>query len=202
MPNDVELACKPKKDDAVDYFDFATLHELGHSVDDNLQFMASREGKPEFGNWRTIGGNIDAMVNAVAAWYKYDRTPEQKQAISDLIQGNQVAWPAPPAGASDDDVDKWNDAQKAVKNWHKLATSDGIWYSQSDTKKISVNGTVYQLAYPRTWVSYDFDARKKGLTGYQFRAPAEWFAELYAGYRMDKLQSSHPAVKWLSKLKV
>jgi hypothetical protein len=40
------------------------------------------------------------------------------------------------------------------------------------------------------------------MTGYQFRAPGEWFAELYAAYRMDKLQSSHPAVGWLSKLKV
>ncbi len=202
LPADVEPNCKPKNADAVDYMDFATLHELGHSVDDNLQFMASREGKPDFGNWRTIGGNIDSIVEAVAKWTKYDSTPEQKKAISDLIQGNQVTWPTPPAGASDDEVKKWNDGQKNVKNWHKLATSDGIWWSQSNTKKINVNGTVFQLAYPRTWVSYDFDARKKGLTGYQFRAPGEWFAELYAGYRMDKLQSSHPAVGWLSKLKV
>ena len=53
LPADVDPNCKPKNADSVDYFDFATLHELGHSVDDNLQFMASREGKPEFGNWRT-----------------------------------------------------------------------------------------------------------------------------------------------------
>ena len=62
---------------------------------------------------------------------------------------------------------------------------------------------MFHLAYdPTHWVSYEYAARKKGITGYQFRAPAEWFAELYASYRMDKLQSSHPAISWLSTLKV
>ena len=54
LPKDIEPECKPKNANAVDFFDFATLHELGHSVDDNLQFMASREGKSEFGNWKSI----------------------------------------------------------------------------------------------------------------------------------------------------
>ena len=47
---------------------------------------------------------------------------------------------------------------------------------------------------------YRADARQKGLTGYQFRAPAEWFAELYAGYRSGKLKPDHPSVDWLKKL--
>jgi len=50
-------------------------------------------------------------------------------------------------------------------------------------------------------VSYLASARKKGLTGYQFRAPGEWFAELYAAYRSGKLKDNHPSVGWLSKLK-
>jgi hypothetical protein len=198
LPKDVEADCQPKDARSVDYFDFATLHELGHSVDDNLQFMASREGKAEFGGWRTIGGNIDPMVEAVAKWTKYDSTPEQKKAISDLIQGNQVTWPTPPAGKETE----WNNAKKKVTDWHKLATWDQIWWKQSATSKINVDGTVFQLAYPRIWVCYEFAARKKGLTGYQFRAPGEWFAELYAAYRMDKLKPSHPAIGWLSTLKV
>ena len=85
----------------------------------------------------------------MAAWYKYDSTPEQKQAISDLIQGNKFTWPTPPAGTSADDVKKWNDAQTAIKNWHKLATSKGIWENQSNAKKIKVDKTVFHLAYPR-----------------------------------------------------
>jgi hypothetical protein len=199
LPGDVYANCQPKDASSVDYFDFATLHELGHSVDDNLQFMASREGKAEFANWKTYGGNIDPIVDAVADWTKYNSTPEQKKAISDLIQGNEVTWPTPPA----DKTAAWNDAKKKVTDWHKLANvTHKVWWKQADINKIDVNGTVYQEAYERNWVSYDTAARKKGLTGYQFRAPGEWFAELYAAYRMDKLQSSHPAVKWLSKLKV
>jgi hypothetical protein len=198
LPTDVEANCKPKDASTVDYFDFATLHELGHSVDDNLQFMASREGKAEFGNWKTYGGNVDPIVDAVADWTTYNSTPEQKKAISDLIQGNQVTWPTPPAGKETE----WDAAKKKVTDWHKLATWDQIWWKQGDTGKINVNGTVYHQAYAKTWVSYDFAARKKGLTGYQFRAPGEWFAELYAAYRMDKLKSSHPAMSWLTKLKV
>jgi hypothetical protein len=208
LPADVEPDCQAK--DAatpVDYFDFATLHELGHSVDDNLQFMASREGKSEFGNWRTYGGNIDPIVDAVAAHYKYNSTPEQKKAISDLIQGNNFTWPTPPAGTPADQVTKWNDAQQAVINWHNLAkVSNKVWWKQADINKIKIKvgaeELVFAEAYDRQWVSYDFAARKKGLTGYQFRAPGEWFAELYAGYRIGKLQSSHPAISWLSKLKV
>jgi hypothetical protein len=202
LPADVDPNCKPKNADSVDYFDFATLHEVGHSVDDNLQFMISRLGDAKFGNWKTYGGNIDPIVDAVAAWTGYNSTPEQKKALSDLIQGNQVTWPTAPAGKEDE----WKKAKKKVEGWYKLAAREGIWGKESDTNKIKIKvggtDTVFHQAYPRQWVSYDYAARKKGMTGYQFRAPGEWFAELYACYRLDKLQSSHPAVEWLKKLKV
>ena len=37
-------------------------------------------------------------------------------------------------------------------------------------------------------------------SGYQFRAPAEWFADLYAGYKSGRLGKKHPALEWLKKL--
>ena len=48
-------------------------------------------------------------------------------------------------------------------------------------------------------MSYDLSARKQAITGYQFRAPAEWFSELYAAYHCDKLQDGHPAMTWLKR---
>lgn len=199
LPADVDPNCQPDDDTTVDYFDFATLHELGHSVDDNLQFMASREGKADFGNWKSYGGAIGPIVDVVADWTGYNSTPEQKKAISDLIQGNQVTWPTAPSGKEAE----WDTAKQKVIDWHSLANvSHKIWWKQSDIDKVAINGTVYHEAYARQWVSYDAGARKKGITGYQFRAPGEWFAELYASYRMDKLKAAHPAVAWLSKLKV
>ena len=62
------------------------------------------------------------------------------------------------------------------------------------------DGTLYQEAYAGRWVSYKVEARKKGISGYQFRAPGEWFAELYAAFQSGKLQDSHPAVSWLKTL--
>jgi len=36
-----------------DGFSFATLHEIGHSVDDKLGFMRGKEGNPNYGGWET-----------------------------------------------------------------------------------------------------------------------------------------------------
>jgi hypothetical protein len=49
-------------------------------------------------------------------------------------------------------------------------------------------------------VSYLQAARSKGLTGYQFRSPAEWFAELSAGFHSGVLGPNHPSRAWLAKL--
>lgn len=62
------------------------------------------------------------------------------------------------------------------------------------------DGRVYQEAYAGRWVSYLADARKKGVRGYQFRAPGEWFAEVYAAYFSGKMNANHPARKWLKNL--
>lgn len=41
----------------------------------------------------------------------------------------------------------------------------------------------------------------KGITSYQFRAPGEWFAELYAAYFSGKHKKDHPYASWLKPLK-
>ena len=81
-----------------------------------------------------------------------------------------------------------------------LATSKNIYRRQGDCDKIKIGDYIYHEAYARQWVGYKAAARGKGLTGYQFRAPPEWFAELYAGYRSGKLGPDHPAREWLAKL--
>ena len=68
-------------------------------------------------------------------------------------------------------------------------------------KDRQIAGRVYHEAYEGTWVSYSYAARAQGITGYQFRAPAEWFAELYAAFHCEKLNPKHPATPWLRKLK-
>jgi hypothetical protein len=56
-------------------------------------------------------------------------------------------------------------------------------------------GRTFHKAYPDRWASYLVSAKNEGLSHYQWRAPGEWFAELYAHYFMDTLEG-HPLYEW------
>ncbi len=196
LPDDVPDAYKPTSDAPLDYFDFATLHEVGHAVDDRMRFMESREEKAEFGGWKTYGGNIEPIAKAVAKAKSYDSTPEQIEYVTELILGNSPEPPTPPTGQEA----AWAEGLQKVKDWYAIATNEKVWWSQADSAAIEIGGTIYHEAYKKSWVSYLASERKKGMTGYQFRAPGEWFAELYACFHSGKLKNGHPAMKWIKSL--
>jgi hypothetical protein len=140
-----------------------------------------------------VGPHIRSKAGGSNTFYS---KPEDKKYVLDKLLNQKPARPSTVVPLSDDAK-----AYDAFDRWHMLATSDGIWGRQGDAEEIAIGSkTVYHEAYPREWVSYLLAARKKGLTGYQFRAPAEWFAELYAGYKSKKLGPKHPANDWLKKL--
>jgi len=64
-----------------------------------------------------------------------------------------------------------------------------------DNLPASIGDRVYHEAYAKNWVSYLRAKRSQAISGYQFRAPGEWFSELYAAYQSGVLQDSHPMVK-------
>ena len=77
---------------------------------------------------------------------------------------------------------------------------NGLWSQKaSGASKFGLGGRVYQEAYKGDWYSYDAAARKKGVSSYQFRAPGEWFAEVYSAFFMEKLPKAHPLHKWLTE---
>ena len=80
--------------------------------------------------------------------------------------------------------------------------SDGIWGAPGRCRvdRHRQHDGLSRVLPARVGGATSLAARKKGLTGYQFRAPAEWFAELYAGYKSKKLGPKHPANDWLKKL--
>jgi hypothetical protein len=203
LPTDVDKDCLPVAKEA-EYVSFTALHEVGHGVDDSKAYMSKNGSRADHGGWKNFGSNVQAIADAVGPHIRskaggsntFYTKPEDKKYVLDALLNQKPSRPTTVVAGSDDAK-----AYDAFDRWHMLATSDGIWDRQSDSEEIAIkNTTVYHEAYPREWVSYDLAARKKGLTGYQFRAPAEWFAELYAGYKSDILGPKHPARDWLKDL--
>jgi hypothetical protein len=90
-----------------------------------------------------------------------------------------------------------HDAVKWCRAIRMSGSSNGLWDKGKAGTEHAIGDRVYQQAYKDDWYSYDKKARAKGVSAYQFRAPAEWFAELYAAYYMEKLSDKHPDVAWL-----
>jgi len=195
LPGKIDPECQPANEKKVDFLAFAAAHEVGHGVDDSKSFMAKNLSKAAFGSWVEHGANMQAVADVVGAHFKFYTTPEQKEYVLSTLLSKPTTTPPAPSAPGD-----WAKAKQAFDDWFEIAGNGDPWWSQSKSDAITIGGRIYQQAYTRNWVSYDASARNKGLTGYQFRAPGEWFAELYAGYRSGKLGKKHPALEWLTKL--
>lgn len=190
---DVDEDSKPNPGAApVKYFDWNTWHEVGHAMDDRKQFMNKRSGMAAFGGWQKHGGDLLAVAEAVAAELA---TPGiTAQAVARYLDAGVSPSPQP-AGWSK--VANWVVAAgHASDPWDagaKCATS-------IKSGGLQAGGRIYHEAYQGDWYSYLPAARSHGITGYQFRAPGEWFSELYAAFKSGKLKPSHPAQTWLQEL--
>jgi len=195
LPGKIDPECQPANEKKVDFLAFAAAHEVGHGVDDSKSFMAKNLSKAAFGNWVEHGANMQAVADVVGPHFKFYTTPEQKEYVLSTLLSKPTTTPPVPAAPGD-----WAKWKQDFDDWFEIASNGDPWWSQSKSDAITIGGRIYQQAYTRNWVSYSASARSKGLTGYQFRAPGEWFAELYAGYRSGKLGKKHPALEWLTKL--
>ncbi len=182
---------KPGKDGREDLFDFNMLHELAHAIDDARHYMAQKGKEPEMGGWIEIGGQTEQIVEAVIKETGFGKTPDERKYVTDRILRN----PAAPLTTFSGDKTKF-------ENFCNAAQTDNVWDSQGLTDQATLGKRVYHEGYPSTWFSYLADARKRGITSYQFRAPGEWFSELYAAWKIGKLKTGHPAEVWLKKLNV
>lgn len=192
---DVDEECKPKNDDPVDFFTWNTLHEVGHAVDDKHGFMKSKAKDEAYGGWIEFGMNVGPIAKAIAAEFEYDETY-----ISYYMNYiDEPAIPEPKAGVEPEEWERRRIKARAYVDDAKVDRKP--WSSASVASRLNIGGTVYHESYKYNWSGYAFSARSRGITGYQFRAPGEWFSEVYAAYKSDKLKDNHPAVKaWLKDL--
>jgi hypothetical protein len=192
---EVDPDCEPADQDQVDFFSWNTLHEAGHAVDDQRSFMKGVAGNAAYGGWQEHGGNVKPVADAIAGHYSYDA-----DYVAQYASGN--ADPAQPECPADVDPEIWEQRRsKCCAHVDMARATNDPWASATIAAKLNIAGRVYHESYDGgSWSSYAFAARKQAISGYQFRAPGEWFSELYAAYHSKKLKDQHPAVAWLKTL--
>lgn len=187
--------CAPlKPGDTAPWFDFTVLHEVGHAVDDARNIMSG--GRDKDAAWDTHG--TGAVARKIGEQVHYDADYIESM-LDDKASTPPKKKPALPKGWKQVD---WDKARGAAEAWvQAIRVGKKLWDDAAGSKDHRIAGRVYHEAYDDTWVSYSYAARSQGITGYQFRAPAEWFAELYAAFHSGKLNPKHPAAPWLRKIK-
>ena len=99
------------------------------------------------------------------------------------------------------DADEWVRRRRDCEIWVDRARStEDPWATKISADACTIGNRVYHESQPGDWVSYLASARAKGVTGYQFRAPSEWFSELYVTHHSKKLKDNHPAAAGLDAL--
>ncbi len=193
---DVEPGCEPANEEPVTFFSWNTLHEVGHAVDDKHGFMNKNGKKTEFGGWTSYVRNIDPIAKIFADEFKYD-----KDYLSAYMANNPnpAIPPIPTTGGVT--PEEWESRRIQARAHIDMAqVSQKPWGSQALATKLAIKGIVYQESYGNSWTSYELAARSRGMTAYGFRAPGEWFSEMYAAFHSGKMKDTHPAAKWLSTL--
>lgn len=194
FPDGVDDDCKAANNDPVNYFDWATLHEVAHAVDAKYKFMASRQAGSKYGSWVDYGTNPTPIAAVLANHFGSSASVDKKKLAKFALDSLKAKPKAGPAAttAEETKVKAWVDA---------VRHTEGLWWNGGQSNALAIGNRVYQESYGGGfWNSYDLGARKQGIHGYQFRAPGEWFAELYAAYYADKLKPSHPIVAELTQL--
>ena len=199
---EVEPGCEPANDDPVSFFSWNTLHEVGHAVDDQHGFMDRRQSGDAYGGWTVYGSNVEPIATIVAAHFDYDKTYIQQAMSRALATPTTPAeiMPAVPTNVGCS-PEEWEGRRVEFATWlAQVRTGRNPWNSQSTAQQIAIGGIIYQESYSGTWTSYKLAARSRGITSYQFRAPGEWFSELYAAFHSGKIQNGHPSAPWLQEL--
>lgn len=204
----------PSPDVDMPVFSATLRHEIGHAVDEALGIMTRWQSHTNAGGWRNHASPasfVQAILNdfgglgtAAAPLHGYPGSDvgDYQQAMVDAVTG-QIDFldalkavrqangrPAPVEPLVDAGpisvvltTDRWSPA------------GDGPWYGNEwITTPTSRN---YHLAYDDMSTLYSFDAsvrQQKMATDYQWRAPGEWFAEVYQVYYAEQEADPNAAV--------
>lgn len=167
-------------------FNVTTLHEIGHSVDERDKVMDAHQGKAGCGGWKreSLTTTALAFVTELKASVKLKKAVSDKdltQVVGAALKSGTTAKPS-----SIEDAEWQLILPFLADNCLAVKEAADPWFESSP---VEVAGRVFQEAYTGEWWSYTAGARATTkVNDYQWRSPAEWFAEVYA-------------ISWLSKKK-
>ena len=177
----------------------ATLrHEIGHAVDAQLNLTSANgvgvTANPHAGAWKKYGSYeafIDAIIAANggmrtnATWPAAKDKQYRKVMIAAVKQTdtflNQLAalYPAEPQ-------DPNLEAGAIAAVWDPDYWTTQPWY---DDSWVRIDGRCFQRGYDGADSLFSFDSSARDnhqVTAYQWRAPGEWFAEVYQVYYAEQ----------------
>lgn len=166
-------------------FDVTMLHEMGHALDDRHGIMAKHGKNTACGGWQKE--SQDSVADTLLAYFKTKVTVGKEVtdevARAAIVSALSGQTPTAPTGAPDSD---WQKVLGFLADYpQKVIGSYKPWFKEP----VDVNGRAYIQSYSTRWWSYEVAARAPTkVNNYQWRAPGEWFAEVYA-------------ISWLSKKK-
>ncbi|MBM1689870.1 hypothetical protein [Sulfitobacter geojensis] len=183
----------PKPGQARTGFSWNTLHEVGHAVDDKLGYM-KKHGE-RLAGWKVYGANVKEPATAIADQFKFDADYVAEYMMG--AAGRKMPVPDP-VGC---DGEEWRRRMEECRNFvDRAREGNKPWLSASVAAACAIGNYTYVESYEGDWARYSTDQRKYAVSGYQFRAPGEWFSEIYAAVASDRLNDNHPHRDEIAKL--
>ena len=190
---EIDPDAMPKDGQARTGFSWNTLHEVGHAVDDKLGYM-KKHGE-RLAGWKTYGADVKEPAGLIAGAFKFDADYVAEYMMGKA--GRKMPMPDP-VGC---DLDEWHRRMEECRTFvDRARESNTPWSSASVAAACAIGNYTYVESYEGVWARYSTDQRKYAVSGYQFRAPGEWFSEMYAAVASDRVKDSHPHREEIAKL--
>ena len=158
-------------------FDVTTLHEIGHSVDQKHGIMNKYQKDNGCGNWsdETTAKVAKAYLDELKAKTKLSDQAKDKALLAAITTTLDKGTITQPADIGDDD---WQLVAQFLSDECIPMREDSNPFFNSNP--VVVGDRVYTQS-GGAWFSYAIASRKDTfVNNYQWRTPAEWFAEVYA----------------------
>lgn len=179
----------------------ATLrHEIGHAVDQALNLTVSGvgvAGEQHAGAWRKHGSYaafVDALIAANGGMRNGATWPAAKDAryrkvMIAALKNTDTFLNQLTTMHADEAADPTLEAGVIAAVWDPDNWTTQPWY---DDSWVRIGGRCWQRAYDGESSLFSFDSAARAahqVSAYQWRAPGEWFAEVYQVYYAEQEKS-------------